>query len=67
MFDETLNRHQDSDFAMRIQYSGGHIVFQSKKCASYFFKSDDLRRRVVSGRINSEFCVQCLNAKENYF
>jgi glycosyltransferase involved in cell wall biosynthesis len=67
MFDEALNRHQDSDFAMRVQRAGAHIIFQSRKCSSYIFKSDDLRRRIETGRINSEFCGQWLKEKEQFF
>lgn len=67
MFDEALNRHQDSDFAMRVQRAGAHLIFQSKKCASYIFKSDDLKRRIAMGRINSDFCSQWLKEKEQFF
>ncbi|MDP2761372.1 MAG: glycosyltransferase family 2 protein [Sideroxyarcus sp.] len=67
MFDNALNRHQDSDFAMRAQHVGAHIVFQPCKCASYFFRAGDFRRRVTSGRINREFCNNWLDSKKSYF
>jgi hypothetical protein len=52
---------------MRVQRAGAHIIFQSRKCSSYIFKSDDLRRRIETGRINSEFCGQWLKEKEQFF
>ncbi len=67
MFDSKLSRHQDSDFAMRAQHVGALIYFQKRKCASYIFKSDELRLRIASGRINENFCINWLKEKEIYF
>jgi len=67
LFDETLTRHQDSDFMMRAQEQGMDIIFQSLKCASYHFRATDMQKRVQAGRINSAFCTQWLIVKKPYF
>jgi len=67
LFDETLTRHQDSDFMMRAQELGVDIVFQNLKCASYHFRATDMRKRVQAGRINSAFCIHWLIVKKPYF
>lgn len=67
MFDEVLTRHQDSDFMMRAQQSGVELIFQHRKCATYFFTAENFRQRVSSGRINSEFCTNWLDSKKAYF
>jgi glycosyltransferase involved in cell wall biosynthesis len=67
LFDETLSRHQDSDFMMRIQENGIKIVFQNFKCASYHFTVDNLRSRIRTGRINSQYCFNWLQKKNKYF
>jgi len=65
-FDVSLTRHQDSDFMMRAQQSGVNIVYQAQKCAKYFFRPLDLRERVISGRISSDFCLNWMNVKQEY-
>ncbi len=67
LFDETLTRHQDSDFMMRAQEKGIRFVFQRVKCAFYNFRADDMRRRVQTGRITSAFCINWLKVKHPYF
>jgi amylovoran biosynthesis glycosyltransferase AmsB len=67
MFDESLTRHQDSDFMMRAQAQGVDLVFQNIKCASYHFRATDMRKRVQAGRINSAFCIHWLIVKKPYF
>ncbi|AFI83934.1 glycosyl transferase family 2 [Methylophaga nitratireducenticrescens] len=67
LFDETLSRHQDSDLMMRAQKKGIKLIFQQEKCADYYFRPDDLHNRVISGRINSDFCRQWIKVKNHYF
>jgi len=67
LFDETLTRHQDSDFMMRAQALGVHIVFQACKCAFYNFRPGDMQQRVQSGRINLAFCENWLRSKHVFF
>ena len=67
LFDVNLIRHQDSDFMMRAQEKGVRFIFQDIKCASYYFRSDDMRKRISSGRINSDFCLRWLEIKRHYF
>lgn len=67
MFDESLTRHQDSDFMMRAQSKGINIIYQNKKCASYYIKPAEVTDRIRSGRINTEFCATWLKNKQNYF
>ncbi len=67
MFDEALTRHQDSDFMMRAQEKGVLFLFQGVKCASYHFRAEDMRRRILEGRISTDFCVNWLKVKKPYF
>lgn len=66
-FDPNLSRHQDSDFMMRAQANGISLIFQNKKCASYFFSKDDMKSRLKSNRINIEFCNNWLSSKSKFF
>lgn len=67
LFDESLTRHQDSDFMMRAQARGIDLIFQAQKCAFYYFRDGDLRRRIKAGRINSSFCENWLKVKGELF
>jgi len=67
LFDETLSRHQDSDFMMRAQEKGVDIIFENSKCAHYHFTVDNLKSRILAGRINSEYCYSWLERKNKYF
>ena len=66
-FDPNLSRHQDSDFMMRAQANGISLIFQDKKCASYFFSKNDMKSRLKSNRINIEFCNNWLSSKSEFF
>lgn len=66
-FDINLTRHQDSDFMMRAQSNNIPIIYQNKKCASYFFSHNDFVDRIKSGRINEKFCIDWLQNKSDYF
>ena len=66
-FDESLSRHQDSDFMMRAQSLGVLIVHQNHKCSYYNFKIEDVKSRVASGRITSIYCSDWLSKKRALF
>jgi glycosyltransferase involved in cell wall biosynthesis len=67
LFDERLQRHQDSDFMMRAQAFGFAIIRHNFKCGDYLFSPTGLRQRVSSGRISPATCVSYLEAKKQYF
>ncbi|MCE7622164.1 glycosyltransferase family 2 protein [Vibrio sp. LQ2] len=67
LFDETLTRHQDSDFMMRAQKLGVEIKFINIATSKYIFSQNDLAKRVASGRISSLWCDDFLVSKSEYF
>lgn len=67
MFDESLSRHQDSDFMMRAQHQGIPIIYQDRVAAHYRINNVNVRSRVFSGRINSTFCLQFIENKKHFF
>lgn len=67
LFDERLERHQDSAFMMRAQAIGAQFVFQQAKCGIYNFSAADLSKRIKTGRISSQRSSMFLMLYSNYF